>query len=239
MKVLLMPALTVRNKISGVILSLFLTTYAHAGIMPSSTVVMIPDGEKEGAIDIKNTGNDSILLYSKIVKLSDDDLGGGTLYTSPPTIVVGPGDTQTVRLIFKSNRALDREHLARVVFSGLPPRKNDKSPRVQFAIAQDLPVVVGVLPSIMEKDLWTMIDYRFKGNQVCLHNPTRKVFRFNNTMKLSNPVENIVFQNTYLLPDSEICTKARGKLSPSTSLHFTTVSSFNLKISDHEITLKN
>lgn len=64
---------------------------AQAEIIPSSSSVLIESGKNQSTIHIKNNGDKSVLLYSKLRKLPDDDLAGGTLFTEPSGYHCGPG----------------------------------------------------------------------------------------------------------------------------------------------------
>lgn len=217
--------------------ALWLPNVALAGIQPSVSAVAIPYGSKDGTIDIKNTGSESFLLYSKIIKLADDDLDGGTLYASPSTIVVGAGETQTVRMIFNTNKPLDREHLARVEFTALSPRGAQKA-RIQFALGQNLPVIIGVIPSVEEYDLWQLIKFSIKDKTICINNPSKKVFRFNNIMQPVAGGQAVSFSQTYLLPEHEICTQTPSGLSAGQKLKITTASTYDMIIADRVVTVE-
>jgi P pilus assembly chaperone PapD len=154
---------------------------AEAQVQPSASEVLIEKGQKEATIDLKNDSNEAVLLYSKVTILPDDDLGGGVLYTVPQALVVAPGKTQTVRVIYRRNKAIDKEHIARVLFSGLPPKEQGAG-KVKFVIGRDLPVVVGIDPNLSEVDTWKMITFKQTHRELCMINSSRKVFNFDPTM---------------------------------------------------------
>ncbi|WP_309762034.1 fimbria/pilus periplasmic chaperone [Pseudomonas oryzihabitans] len=182
-----------------------------------------------------NRGKEAVLLYSKVNKLPDDDLAGGVLYAVPQAVVVAPGATQTVRIIYRGNRALDSEHFARITFAGMPPLEQRRQGKIKFVIGQDLPVVIGVDLSRRELDIWQSITLTQGGGRLCMKNPTRKVFRFDPNTTLSAGQVGITFAKSYLLPGEELCQPLDKPLPADTRLSINSVSSFNYAMGKHEI----
>lgn len=205
---------------------------AEAQVQPSASAVLIEKGQKEATIDLKNDSNEAVLLYSKVTKLPDDDLGGGVLYTVPQAVVVAPGKTQTVRVIYRGNKAIDKEHIARVLFSGLPPQEQGAG-KVKFVIGQDLPVVVGIDPNMSEVDTWKMITFKQAHGELCMINSSRKVFRFDPNMSSEQTKAGITFDKAYLLPGETLCQSLTSRLPVNSSLKFSSVSNFNFILQTH------
>ncbi|KTC38396.1 fimbrial chaperone protein [Pseudomonas sp. ABAC21] len=211
---------------------------AEAQVQPSASAVLIQKGQKEATIDLKNNSDEAVLLYSKVSKLPDDDLDGGVLYTVPQTVVVAPGKNQTVRVIYRGNKPLDREHIARVLFSGLPPQEQAAG-KVKFVIGQDLPVIIGVDPNVSEVDTWKQISFKQTQGKLCMSNPSRKVFRFDPTMSSAPTKADITFNKAYVLPGETLCQALTSPLAANASLTFNSVSSFNFMLQTHVIQLSD
>ncbi|WP_242200764.1 MULTISPECIES: fimbria/pilus periplasmic chaperone [unclassified Pseudomonas] len=211
---------------------------AEAQVQPSASAVLIEKGQKEATIDLKNNSDEAVLLYSKVSKLPDDDLDGGVLYTVPQTVVVAPGKNQTVRVIYRGNKPLDREHIARVLFSGLPPQEQAAG-KVKFVIGQDLPVVIGVDPNVSEVDTWKLITFKQAQGKLCMSNPSRKVFRFDPNMSSAQTKTDITFNKAYVLPGETLCQALKSPLAANASLTFNSVSSFNFMLQTHVIQLSS
>lgn len=205
-------------------------------MQPSTSAILIEKGQNEATIDLKNSSDEAVLLYSKVAKLPDDDLDGGVLYTVPQTVIVAPGATQTVRVIYRNNKSINKEHIARVLFSGLPPQQQSAG-KVKFVIGQDLPVVIGIDPNASEADTWKLINFTQNQGKLCMSNPSRKVFRFDPSMSTQLPAASPTFTKAYLLPGEQLCQALASPLPPGSKLTFSSVSSFSFRLQTHVITL--
>lgn len=203
---------------------------AQAEIIPSSSAVLIESGKNESTIDIKNNGDKSVLLYSKIRKLPDDDLAGGTLFTEPQAIIVGPGETQSIRVIYRTNKPDSKEHIARVIFTGLPPQDDVSEGKVKILIGQDLPVVVNLRKNIEQKDMWQVVKYRIDQGRLCISNPSAKIFRFVPTMNTDEKNIMLTFSKPYVLPGEEMCTLPSSPLAHGMHLNVESISDYNYQL---------
>lgn len=226
-----------RNLAATVIMSAGLLHSAQAEILPSTSAVLIEAGKNESTIDIKNNGDKSVLLYSKIRKLPDDNLAGGTLFTEPQAIVVAPGDTQSIRVIYRTNTPDNKEHIARVIFTGLPPQDEVSEGKVKILIGQDLPVVVNLKKNIEQKDMWEVVNYRIDRGNLCIRNPSAKVFRYVPTMNTDEKNIRVTFSKPYVLPGEEMCAESSGPLAHGMHLNVESISDYNYQLQKHKVTL--
>lgn len=210
---------------------------AHAEIAPSSSAILIESGKQESSIDIKNNGDKSVLLYSKIRKLPDDNLAGGTLYTDPQVILVAAGDTQSVRVIYRNNTTDNKEHIARVIFTGLPPQSDISEGKVKILIGQDLPVVVNLRKNIEQKDMWQIVQYRINQGELCIRNPSAKVFRFVPSMTIDEMKNELSFGKPYVLPGEELCAASSNPLAHGMHININSISDYNYQLKINKITL--
>lgn len=227
----------VRNFITGLLLSSVTLHHAAAEIQPSVSAVLIPAGKEEATIDIKNSGRESVLLYSKIIQLPDDSLAGGTVFTEPQTVLMGPGESQSIRVIYQTNTPDKNEHIARVIFSGLPPGDEVSEGKIKILLGQDLPVVVNVRKDMEQKDICERVRYRIKDQSLCMLNPTAKVFRFSPTLVTDEGKIEITFKKPYVLPGEELCAVAAHPLSEGMHVNLTSVSDYNYRIKTNKVTL--
>ncbi|UYP72468.1 fimbria/pilus periplasmic chaperone [Pantoea dispersa] len=211
--------------------------FALAEITPSSSAVIIEAGKNEASIDIKNNGNKSVLLYSKIRKLPDDNLAHGTLFTEPQVILLAPGDTQSIRIIYRTNTPDSHEHIARVVFTGLPPQDEVSEGKIKILIGQDLPVVVNLRKNIEQKDMWQIVKYRLDEGKLCIQNPSAKVFRFVPTMNTDEKHITVTFNKSYVLPGEEMCSASSGQLLHGMHLNIVSVSDYNYQLKSNKVIL--
>lgn len=227
----------VRNLAATALMTAGLFQPAQAEIVPSSSAVLIEAGKNESTIDIKNNGDKSVLLYSKVRKLPDDNLAGGTLFTEPQAIVVAPGETQSIRVIYRTNTPDSKEHIARVIFTGLPPQDDVSEGKVKILIGQDLPVVVNLRKNIEQKDMWQVVNYRVDQGSLCIRNPSAKVFRFVPTMNTDEKNIRVTFSKPYVLPGEEMCAAPSGPLAHGMHLNVESVSDYNYQLRKNKVTL--
>ncbi|MFP1724277.1 fimbria/pilus periplasmic chaperone [Lonsdalea quercina] len=228
---------SMRNVFIAMLISLAVTHYVSAEIHPSSSAVLIPAGKEETTIDIKNSGDESVLLYSKINLLPDDDLAKGTIITDPQTVLMAPGETQSIRVIYQTNTPDNKEHIARVIFSGLPPTGDVSDGKVKILIGHDLPVVINVRKDMAQKDIWERIRYSITDSGLCLLNPTAKVFRFSPTIVADESKIEITFKKAYILPGEALCALPNRALSKGMHINLTSVSDYNYRIKTNKVVL--
>jgi P pilus assembly chaperone PapD len=200
---------------------------AASAVLPTTSVLIINEADKEGSIGIKNTDKEPVLLYTKIGRLDDEDLDAALIPT-PAAVVVQPGETQIVRVLYRSNKALDREHLARVMFMGIPP-KSDKPGRISMMLGQDLPVVIRPKGYKPVDNKWEYMKWRFKGDQLCVSNDTKYAVRFVNNVKLVPDNTDVAMPKPYALPGSDNCAALPAGYTPpaGTQVEFSAVSDYN------------
>lgn len=176
-----------------------------SAVLPTTSALIIEEADREGTIGIKNTNSEPVLLYSKVQRLDDEDLDAA-LIPSPQAVVVQPGETQTVRLLFRSKKKLDKEHLARILFMGIPPETSKKGAQVGFMLGQDLPVVIRPAGYVPVENKWEFLKWKLKENQLCVSNETKYAIRFVNHVVLTPVNIPVTMPKAYALPESNNCT---------------------------------
>ncbi|WON77969.1 fimbria/pilus periplasmic chaperone [Serratia sp. UGAL515B_01] len=223
--------------ISSLVLIGLITQTEAAEIQPLTSAVIINQNQGESSIDIKNTDSQPIILYSKVNHLDDDNLDGGVIYPSPAAVIVQPGEVQTVRIIYKNNHSINVEHLARIIFTGIPNQKESTGQRINFLVGQDLPIVIqpGNQPPI--KALWSLVKWQQIDGKLCAKNPTTRVFRFDNNVKILPTGQYIKFTTPYLLPHQQQCIELNQALPAHAQIHFDSISVFNYRMLGHDVTV--
>ncbi|MFC0227272.1 fimbria/pilus chaperone family protein [Serratia aquatilis] len=167
------------------------------GMVPESSVVIVDQGDGEGAINVKNTDVFPVLLLTTLENIKDDP---ETLLTvTPPAARVEPGKSQRVRFIMTSKTPLKTERLKRVIFEGVPPQQKGKS-EVRMTIRQNLPVIIR--PAGLEKDLtpWKHLTWKLSGNSMVVNNPSPYVVRLGQSVQTLPDNTAWTLPNTYVLP---------------------------------------
>lgn len=215
------------------------TAHARSGsaVQPDTSVLVIEEADKEGSIGVKNTQDQPVLLYTKIQRLDDDDLDGA-LVPVPAAVQVQPGETQVVRVLFRNNKSLSKEHLARVQFMGIPP-SHEKAGRVSLMIGQDLPVVIRPKGYRPVENKWEYLKWRIQGDQLCVSNDTKMAIRFVNDVTLQPNNVPVTMPKAYALPSSETCTAlpAGYAAQAGATVTFSAVSDYSYVVNDRKATL--
>lgn len=110
-------------------------------------------------------------------------------------IIVGPDETQSISVTYRTNKPDTKEHIARVIFTGLPPQDDVSEGKVKILIGQDLPAVVNLRKNIELKVMWQVVNYRIDQGRLCISNLSAKIFRFVPTMNTDEKNIRLTFIN--------------------------------------------
>jgi len=218
---------------------LFIHEAGAASIGPDTSAVMIDELDKEGTIGIKNTEDKPILLYSKVVRLEDDPIDGA-LIPIPAAVIVQPGETQIVRLLFRSNGKLTQEHMARVIFTGIP-QKEDAPGRVKLLIGHDLPIIIRPTGQPVVNDRWRYLKWRASADRLCVYNDSKMVIRYVNTVSLLPSQAVVTLPKPYSLPNSQNCGPLPEGFKPAADMkvQFTAMSAYSYILNDLQAPLSD
>lgn len=210
-----------------------------SAVLPTTSVLIIEEADREGSIGIKNTNKEPVLLYSRVQRLEDEDLDA-VLIPSPQAVVVQPGETQTVRLLYRSKTTLDKEHLARIQFMGIPPEKQQSGASVGFMVGQDLPVVIRPKGYRPVENKWQFLKWSIHDSQLCVANETKTVIRFVNDVTLLPGKEAVKMPKAYALPGSKNCASLPAGYQPNkaSKVSFSAVTDYNYMVDNHQAEVK-
>lgn len=202
-----------------------------SAVLPTTSVLIIEEADREGTIGIKNTNKEPVLLYSRVQRLDDEDLDA-VLIPSPQAVVVQPGETQTVRLLYRSKTKLDKEHLARIQFMGIPPEQKQSGAHIGFMVGQDLPVVIRPKGYVPVENKWQFLKWSIKDSQLCVANETKTVIRFVNDVSLLPGKVAVKMPKAYALPGSKNCAglPVGYQHSKESKVSFSAVTDYNYMI---------
>ncbi|MEW5561945.1 fimbria/pilus chaperone family protein [Enterobacter asburiae] len=211
-----------------------------SAVLPTTSVLIIEENDREGTIGIKNTNKEPVLLYSKIQRLDDEDLDAALIPT-PQAVVVQPGETQTVRLLYRSNKKLDKEHLARILFMGIPPEKKQQGAHVGFMVGQDLPVVIRPAGYVPVENKWEFLKWSVIGNQLCVSNDTKYAIRFVNNVALLPGKTSVTMPKAYALPGSKNCAElpADTRVVAGSKVDFSAVTDYGYILDNRQSAVMN
>lgn len=210
--------------------ALWLTSPAAyaTGVVPETSVVIVEQGDGEGAINVMNTDAFPVLLLTTLIDTADDT--ESLLIVTPPAARVEPGKTQRVRFIMTSKEPLKTERLKRVTFDGVPPQQKGKSV-VRTTMRQNLPVIIR--PVGLERDLapWKHLTWKLKGNSLTVNNPSPYVVRLGQGVETLPDKTSWILPNAYVLPGQTLTIKPENgktvgeaqqiRISPATTWGYT------------------
>lgn len=200
------------------------------GLIPETSMLFINEEAKGGSMNVKNSDESPQLLYTSITELPGEK-GFHLIATQPVTRVEG-GDTQHVRFVLQTDAPLKVEHMARVVFEGIPQKKVGKD-AVGFNIRQDLPVIIHPSGLPERQDSWTLLTWKVNGTTVTLQNTSPYVVRFQPQSVALPSKTTIKFPRSYILPGQSIVVDTGRSLAGDTQVTFAPVSRYGVQIENY------
>ncbi|WP_258041603.1 fimbria/pilus chaperone family protein [Citrobacter amalonaticus] len=200
-----------------------------SGVLPETTTVIINEAQKGGSINVKNTENVPVLLYTKIVDLPDDP--EPALYVTQPVVRLEPGQTQRVRFVLNTNTPLEVEHIKRVYFEGVTEKK-DTTSVVAISIRQDLPVLI--VPGTLrpKQNMWTDLNWSASGDNLKVTNTSKQVVRLVPQIKFLPSGSELSLGKSYILPHETltIAVPANLRLNDQRQVEFSPVSRYGFDV---------
>ncbi|SFC01077.1 fimbria/pilus chaperone family protein [Pragia fontium] len=218
------------------VLSIF-TVGAHAsGVLPESSAVIINEAQKGGSINVKNTESVPVLLYTKIVELSDDR--EPRLIVTQPVARLEPGQSQRVRFVLNSNTPLQHEHIKRVYFEGVTEQTSDNS-QISVSVRQDLPVIIVPKGLSNKRDMWVDLDWSVSADRLKVTNTGRHVVRLTPQITLQPAGKVLSLSKNYILPgESLFATVPNGiRLSSQQQVVFSPVTRYGFDVGEQKALL--
>jgi P pilus assembly chaperone PapD len=207
-----------------------------SGVLPETTTVIINEAQKGGSINVKNTENVPVLLYTKVVNLPDDS--EPQLFVTQPVVRLEPGQTQRVRFVLNTNTPLEVEHIKRVYFEGVT-EKNDTTSQVAISVRQDLPVLIAPKNLKPKQNMWTDLNWSASGDNLKVTNTGKQVVRLVPQIKLLPTGSQLSLGKSYILPQETltIAVPANIRLHNQQQVEFSPVSRYGFDVGLQKSTL--
>ncbi|EFI6377316.1 fimbrial chaperone protein [Escherichia coli] len=212
-------------------------TSANAdGMLPETSLLIIDEATHSGIMNLKNTDDVPLLLYTTIQDLPDDT--GTKVIVTQPVVRVEPGQNQQVRFILQSDKPLTCEHFKRVVFEGIPPKKDGKTMKISFNVEQNLPVLIRPANLAVVTDAWKYLEWSRVGDHYSVKNPSNYVVRLANHMifKPSQTTGNI--KKSYILPGETLPVVLEKDIRGDTEVQFFPASRYGVEVPSFTTELK-
>ncbi|MFG1173198.1 fimbria/pilus chaperone family protein [Erwiniaceae bacterium CAU 1747] len=210
-------------------------TASYATMKPETPMLFVLEKDGGGSINVTNTDNQTELLYVKVIDLEDDPQP--KLYVTQPVMRLEAGKTQLVRFILNSPRPLQEEHLKRVAFEGIRPKKANEENRIEVNIRQNIPVIIHPKGLEMRADPWKALVWNISGNKLTVHNPSPYVVRLSQQVKLLPQDHNALLAKTYVLPQQTISVsvKETSQLAATQKVSIETLSKYGFETGNVEM----
>ncbi|EJQ0601877.1 fimbria/pilus periplasmic chaperone [Salmonella enterica] len=201
------------------------------GMLPESSVVIVEEGDGEGAINLQNTDSFPVLLLTELQDIEQNT--EKLLVVTPPVARVEPGKTQRVRFILTAKTPLKTERLKRVVFEGVPPQEKNRNV-VRMTVRQNLPVIIRPAGLARDEAPWKRLIWTLKAGGLSVKNPSAYVVRLGQGVTTLPDQVTWMLPNTYVLPGQQLTLTRQSKrgdasagaaskvrISPATTWGFT------------------
>jgi P pilus assembly chaperone PapD len=169
-----------------------------AGMIPESTVVLVEVADGEGTINVTNSDDKAMLLYTSLENLPQDQ--DSLVVVSPPVARVEAGEKQLVRFIVQSDKPITTQRLKRVSFEGIPQSDPGVKAKIGVTVRQNLPVLIspGDLPK--KQDPWVLLEWSLNRRDLTVKNDSRYVVRLNQAFSVMPADLKLELPDTYILP---------------------------------------
>jgi len=212
------------------------STLFAAGMVPETTLLMIDEANHGGIMNVKNTDNIPILLYTSIKDVEGDE--GVKLNVTQPVVRLEPGQEQQVRFILESKEPLTVEHYKRVVFEGIPPKSSDKNVKVGINLRQDLPVLIHPKNLPVVTDAWKLLTWSVTDNHIQVRNTSAYVVRFSTAVTLLPSHQAGLLNKTFILPGETMAVQTQSPLSNTdNAVEFSPASRYGIEVDNFTASL--
>ncbi|WP_447776812.1 fimbria/pilus chaperone family protein [Pseudomonas chlororaphis] len=179
-----------------------LATFSHlsqaAGMVPESTVVLVNVADGEGTMNVTNSDDKAMLLYTSLENLPGDE--ESLVVVSPPVARVEAGEKQLVRFIVQSDKPITTQRLKRVSFEGIPQSDPGAKAKIGVTVRQNLPVLISPGDLAKKQDPWTLLEWNLNGRDLRVKNESRYVVRLNQAFSVMPADLKLELPATYILP---------------------------------------
>jgi fimbrial chaperone protein len=165
-----------------------------------STTVVMDERDGRTAFNVTNTGEEPILLLSKLDDLSDQPMAKNILVT-PAVTRIDPGQTQIINFSLKKGANLDHEYLLKASFEGVT-QSFDHGTRMP--IRQEIGFIAQPKAIPVDPTPWKELRIEGKGNQITLTNPGKHIVRLGPVVTLQPSGVQLPLAHAYIMPGQSV-----------------------------------
>lgn len=208
------------------------------GMLPETTLVLLNEVDGGGAMLLKNTEDQPLLLYSKIENLSEDGDEEALAMLTPPVVRVEAGEWQQVRFMLQHKQPLQVQRLKRVIFEGIPQKLEGGSLKVGIAVRQVLPLMIHPKGLPVNREPWKLLKWSLSDGQLTLANDSPYVVRMAQVVNLQPQGTVVQLGRSYVLPGQTLSFPVTDSKAEVVRLYPATMYGFSVDSYDAPLTAK-
>ncbi|OQS33963.1 fimbrial chaperone protein [Chromobacterium haemolyticum] len=208
------------------------------GMLPETTLVLLSEVDGGGSMLLKNTEEQSLLLYSSVENLPGDANKDALVMLTPPVARVEAGEWQQVRFILQNKKPLQVQCLKRVIFEGIPKKLEGGSLKVGIAIRQVLPLVIHPKGLPVNREPWKLLKWSLSEGQLTLANDSPYVVRMAQVVNLQPQGTVVQLGRSYVLPGQTLSFPVTDSKVEAVRLYPATMYGFSVDSYDAPLTAK-
>ncbi len=156
----------------------------------------------------------------------------------PPVARVEAGEKQQVRFMLQNKQPLQVQGLMRVIFEGIPLRHEGESAKVNFAVRQNLPLVIHPKGLPNNREPWKLLKWSLNDGQLILANNSPYVVRMAQVVNLQPQGTAVQLERSYVLPGQELSFPVTDTGAEAVRLYPATLYGFSVDSYDAPLTAK-
>lgn len=165
------------KKIFSTIISvgfLLLSNSANASFQLETMTVILDADEGRKVFNVKNTGNEPMLLSTKVSDLPESEPMAKNIIISPPIIRIEPQESQQINFLLKKGVSISDEAILKVSFQGVGESKSNTT---KMPIRQDVAMLIVPAGMTLSQTPWDNLSVVQKNEQLIFTNTGKQVIR--------------------------------------------------------------
>jgi fimbrial chaperone protein len=188
-----------------------------------SPTVVLNEADGRTPFTITNTGNEPILLLTKVEDLGDQTLAKDVLVT-PAVTRIEPGESQFVNFTLKKGVKLDHEYLLKASFEGVTQRAEHGT---RMTVRQEVGFIAQPKSVPVEAAPWKDLQVKVSGDQLTFTNPGKHVVRLAPSVTLEPSSASVGLPHAYIMPGESVSVTDQAAASAQ-SISITPLSRYGL-----------
>lgn len=209
-----------------------------AGMVPETSLLLLNEADGGGAMLVKNTDEQALLLYSKVENLPEDGDETPLVMLTPPVARVEAGEWQQVRFMLQLQQPLKTQRLKRVIFEGIPQQLEGGAAQVGVAVRQNLPLVIHPKGLATHREPWKLLKWSLEAGQLVMENDSPYVVRMAEVVHLKPQGTTVQLEHNYVLPGQKLSFPVADTEAEAVTLYPATLYSYTVDSYDAPLTAK-